>query len=179
MKGVLCFIAGLAVGAAATWFISSKRYEKIIDEEVASVKEQLSKSNPHIYYDLGSKPNSGKYNREELTNKEPIDDYIKKVYNEGYTKEKVDKTDMERPYIISQADFAEYDDYNRFTLSAYSNGVVVDCEEPDIPMDDVDEVIGLANLEEGVQDDWIYVRNDKLKSDYEIYIDPEPFSFED
>lgn len=171
MKGVLCFIAGLAVGAAATWFISSKRYEKIIDEEIASVKEQFSKTE--------KKPVPAKYNREELTNKEPIDDYIKKVYNEGYTKEKVDKTDMERPYIISQADFAEYDDYNRFTLSAYSNGVVVDCEEPDIPMDDVDEVIGLANLEEGVQDDWIYVRNDKLKSDYEIYIDPEPFSFED
>lgn len=174
MKSFIFFIAGAAVGAAAAWFITSKKYEKIAQDEIDSVKKQFEKERDMI--------------RDILNNKPPVDEYVKTIEDEGYSEVKKSGhypwgkgevsdyiMDKEKPYIISQEEFCEYDDYNRFTMNYYSNGVLVDAEDPDIPIDDINDIVGYDNLQEGEEEDWIYVRNDRLKSDYEIYFDPEPF----
>ena len=68
------------------------------------------------------------------------------------------------------------DDYETFSLSYYSDGVVAD--DNDDLVDDVDEVIGLESLKHfgEYEDDSVFVRNDRLKCDYEILLDQRRYS---
>lgn len=75
------------------------------------------------------------------------------------------------PHIITPEEFGENEEYDTISLTLYSDGILAD--DADKPIDDVDEVIDKESLEHfgEYEDDSIFVRNDKLKCDYEVLID--------
>ena len=75
------------------------------------------------------------------------------------------------PYVISPDEFGELDDYNRISLTYYSDGTLED-EERDI-VSDVDDLIGEESLTHfgEYEDDSVFVRNEYLKTDFEILKD--------
>ena len=101
--------------------------------------------------------------REELT-KSKNDDW-------NYPEELASRS-RDRPYVIHQDEYAEQEpEYKQAVLTWYSvDGVLTD--EDEAPMEDVDETVGLDNLDKfghGADDvRVVFVRNEHLKMEYEI-----------
>ena len=108
----------------------------------------------------------------DYSNKE--DEPVKKTEKIA-EKEEVDN--VERPYVIEPRYFDEYDDYNTINLTLYADGVLVD-DSSNEPVEDVDETVGLDNLNHigDYEEDAVHIRNDKLRCDYEILCDTKKYS---
>ena len=90
---------------------------------------------------------------------------------------KEEKVNMvEKPYIISPEEFGDFDEYTKLSLTYYSDGVLAD--ENDEIVDDIDETVGadFADHFGEYEDDSVFVRNDRLKCDYEILRDNRSYS---
>ena len=81
-----------------------------------------------------------------------------------------------KPYVISPEEFGEFEDYERISLSYYADQILAD--EDDEKVEDVDNVVGLESLTHfgEFEDDSVFVRNDRLKCDYEILLDQRTYS---
>lgn len=176
VKYVFTFALGAAAGALVAWKVLDERYKRIMDEEVESFRAAISNK---------EKNEADKPETEEVEPEFTGDDrknYATTLANCGYTSysdakdglKDVDGTDD--IHVITPIEFAENEDYDTHTLTYYSDGVLTD--EQDNPVDDIDEVVGLESLEIfGMCDtDSVYVRNDRLKTDYEILLDMRPYS---
>jgi hypothetical protein len=82
----------------------------------------------------------------------------------------------ERPYVISPDEFGEFDDYEQIGLNYFSDKVLT--YDDDELIDDVDDIVGCDSLSRfgDYEDDSIFVRNDRLKCDYEILLDHRKYS---
>lgn len=143
------FLAGAAVGSGITYYLLNRedQYEIISGEE----------------------PEKSDSNDENSLKKE----YYNIITDNGYTtdteKEVSDKMEN-KPYVIPPDEF-DMMDYDTSSLTYYSDGILVD--ECNNKIDDIDDVIGLESLDHfgEYEDDSVFVRNDKLKIDYEILLD--------
>ena len=117
--------------------------------------------------------------------KPDISEYAARLEREGYTnysnasagekKEEQEAMEM-KPYVISPEEFGEFEDYERISLSYYADQILAD--EDDEKVEDVDNVVGLESLAHfgEFEDDSVFVRNDRLKCDYEILLDQRTYS---
>lgn len=149
----LVFTTGLIIGAVCTWLHTKNKYEKILQEEIESVKKTFSKNNN------GYTPCD--------KDKEKMSDIIS---DSGYANE--EKND--HPYVIPPEEFGEIEGYERISLTYYSNGVLAD--DSDSKIDNVEDILGTvgADLKDHFgeyEDDSVYVRNDARSCDYEILYD--------
>ena len=184
------FVLGAAAGAAGSWYILRNRYEQITQEEIDSVKEVFAQRQAELNEEIKSK-----YNIQEEISKEEEDvseelvnaynDAVDKLDYSSYSKidepkssendsdisKKPEKKDPEKPYVISPDDFGEFDDYERISLTFYSDHILTD--DADEPIEDIDAIVGFESLNHfgEYEDDSVFVRNDKLKCDYEILLD--------
>lgn len=161
------FIFGLTIGSAATWFSLKKRYNQIAQEEIDSVKTAFAERKSEAdAYNAIIKNYSDKENTNQVKLAESSYANYSSTNNE---KEKIDMT--EKPYIISPEEFGDFDDYDQISLTYYSDGVLADDEDEII--DNTDEIVGAdyASHFGDYEDDSIFVRNDRLKCDYEILRD--------
>lgn len=119
---------------------------------------------------------------EERVNYNKIADYTKtNVIPFGETPEGLKQREGETPpYVIS--DIEMYNDmleYDKVTLTYYEGDQTLSDDDEHI-IDDVDAIIGLANLESfGVHcedPDMLHVRNDRLGSDYEVIKTPASYA---
>ena len=79
---------------------------------------------------------------------------------------------MDRPYVIPPEDFGDVDiDYETKSLVMYADGVLVN--EYGAIIEDVDNLVGKDSLNHfgEYEDDSVFVRNDRLKTDFEILLD--------
>lgn len=171
LKNSFIFIVGAAVGSIVTWKLLKARCEERIHEEVTSVKEAFR----NRYSSVEGEPDENCDSVEETNDQEEIPDitkYTSMLKEEGYRdysdSENGEKTPVDKPYIISPSDFAEFDDYEHITLFYYTDGVVA--TEDDEILDDVDDIVGVGSLDRfgEYEDDAVHVRNDARKCDYEI-----------
>lgn len=192
MSRALPFVAfgiGAVAGAAASWYFAKKKYEQIAQEEIDSVKQVFSSMKAA---DLPKDDIQENDMVPRTKAPEPKDDrdmmtYATKLNEEGYTNysnmeiampdvetEKFVKS--ERPYIISPEEFDELDDYEAISLTYYADDVLAD--DMDYPVEDVDSVVGtdFASHFGEYEDDSVFVRNDRLKADYEILKDERYYS---
>ena len=83
-----------------------------------------------------------------------------------------------KPYVISPDEFGEMEDedYDKVSFTYYADGVLAD--EYDEIVENIDEIIGEESLTHfgEYEDDSVFVRNDKLKCDYEILLDQRNYS---
>ena len=203
LKGVLIFVLGAAAGSLATWKLIEKKYKDIAQEEIDSVKDTFSKMKKNEYPDkLEDYPDFEEFDDSEDEEEEPkpeqkidrnnkpdIVEYAKILSESGYTnyaerqnkKEKkgVEPVEDERPYVISPDEFGEKDGYENVTLTYYADGVLTDYF--DNVISNVDEVVGFDSLDHfgEYEDDVVFVRNEKMETDYEILRDLRDFNESD
>ena len=112
-------------------------------------------------------------------------EYAAKLQENGYTnysdsenKETVHKEDdsVQKPYVISPDEFGEFAGYDTVSLTYYADRVLAD--DNDDVIEEVDDVVGTESLSHfgEYEDDSVFVRNDRLKCDYEILLDQRKFS---
>ena len=79
---------------------------------------------------------------------------------------------MDKPYIITPEEFSD-SDYNTETLSYWADGVVTDIDNERLTDDQIEDLIGEDSLSHfgEYEDDSVFVRNDRLRTDYEILAD--------
>ena len=180
---LLIFLCGVAVGTISAYRCAEKKYKKIADEEIDSVKEAYRKQNSKSK--KSSVENSEENNpttpnvMEDTKKQEELSNYVKKVEDLGYTNYADIKQRAEsRPYVIrpEEAGDKEEEGYYIISLSYYADGVVAD-DDGEI-LEDVEGTIteeALTHFGE-YEDDSVYVRNDRLKIDYEILMDPRTYA---
>lgn len=182
----MMFIFGAAVGSVVTWQYVKKKYEQIAQEEIDSVKETFSK------LEVKSKDNESEENNntriivERIKDKPSVVEYAVKLHKQGYTnysdtdslsEEEVDENMInDKPYVISPDEFGEFYDYEKVSLTYYADQVLAD--EDDELVEDIEETVGFESLNAfgEYEDDSVFVRNDRLKCDYEILLDQRKYS---
>lgn len=175
--GFLLFVSGAAIGALTTCYsvktYYKKKYEEQYQEDLASIKSRftIEKTSAKNESSLGPEV----LDEEDTTSS--ISDYAKKLAKEGYTKysnadipfeEKTEVTEI--PFVIPPEEFRmlEGDGYSTVTLMYYADGVLAD--DNDEIVEDIDAWVGKESLDHfgEYDDDSVYVRNHRLKVDYEI-----------
>ena len=102
-----------------------------------------------------------------------IDEVQRIVIDEGYTAEEAETKD---PYVISADEFGFFEDFEEITLAYYSDDILAD--DQDRIIEDKETIIGRDALSRltNTDDETVYVRNEKLKVDYEICYDYKQFA---
>lgn len=198
---IITFGVGGIIGTAIAWVIADKKYKKIADEEIKSVKETYTKMrkkdieerlkdiedakerlNSVISEDDESSVISSKdkADYDKIITENNYTSYYSAIFSGSSTNEtyEIGGEDMknDRPYVIPPDEFGDYPDYETISLTYYNDKVLTD-ENNEI-VDNIDELIGEDSLTHfgEYEDDSVFVRNDSLKSDYEILLDSANYS---
>ncbi len=178
---ILLLTIGVAVGAAATWFGAKKYYEKIAQEEIDSVKAVYAERNSDeikkaINSKFGKDSIESYADTDENESEHNLKNYISKLDKEGYTAghtcvEKRKEDPMNEPYVIIPEEFGSIEEYEQISLIYYADGILTD--DMDDIVEDIDGTVGedFASHFGEYEDDSVFVRNDRLKCDYEILRD--------
>lgn len=180
----IAFVAGAAVGVAASWRVLDTKYKKLADKEIASVKELFySKPVENNEEPDESEEEEFEQSPEEDFTEEEKEEYVNLTsnYTNYATKSVVEEepnveiTDSE-PYVISPVELGDCD-YDVIDLIYYEGDNTLTDEEDEI-IDDVGDLIGWESLEHfgEYEDDSVCVRNDVRKVDYEVLLDVRKYS---
>lgn len=166
--GLLAFIAGSVVGFFAADKLMKDKYEQIVQDEIDSVKAAFRKEHPL--------PEREK--KEPKPTEEERRKYSRYVSDLGYSEKKTPEP-VQRPYIIAPEAFGDQDGYDEISLTYYADKVVTDDNDRAMSEDEIEETIGgretLTHFGE-YEDDSVFVRNDRLKADYEILMDQRTYA---
>lgn len=179
MKKIVCnallFTVGAAIGSTVTWKIVEAKYKRIADEEIESVKETFAKR-------YKENKNTDEPAEEPEDENEPVpfvkkyEQYKQTVADLGYSsKEEGGVNNMlnSKPHIIEPDEFGETFDYSTVSLTHYEDGVLTDEDDEIIEETDIEGMVGkdyFTHFGE-YEDDSVFIRNDYLKTDYEILRD--------
>ena len=175
---ILSFSLGAAAGAVVSWKLLKTKYEQIAQEEIDSVKAVFSERFKELEEKdecYESKENNISHS---INNKPDLFEYASRIQKEGYSNNKEGDENMEeKPYVISPDEF-DTNDYETESLTYYSDGVLTDNWDNVIEEEDIEELVGLDSLNHfgEYEDDSVLVRNDFLKTDYEILKDLRKYS---
>ncbi len=177
VTGLIIFVLGTATGSAVTWQFAKKKYEQIAEEEINSVKEMFSKreqDTADVEITVEPQP-SVEASLKKFEEKPDISTYAEILKNEAYVPEGTEMAEN-KPYVISPDEFGEFEDYDTISLTYYADQVLVD--DGGDKIEDVDDVVGMESLTHfgEYEDDSVFVRNDRLKCDYEILMDERTYS---
>ena len=166
LVGILSFAVGGAVGFAAANKLMKDKYEQLVQDEIDSVKAAFRKEHP-----LPEKKERLKSTEKE---RKAYSEYTAKL---GYTEEKK-PAPVQEPHIISPEEFGDQDEYDEISLTYYADGTVTDDNDRAMSEDEVEETIGKESLTHfgEYEDDSIFVRNDRLKADYEVLMDQRSYA---
>lgn len=181
---VLLFVIGAAIGAGVTWKLTKTKYKAIADEEITSVKKayhtanEINSSNTITSNEVVKATDVEEkvkcaVSKDELEKQEIVrKEYVNIVTESGYSgkKPKTDE-DYPRPYVISPDEFAGDYEFDTVDITYFADGVL--CDENDVPLEDIENTIGNDAVRHfgEYENDAVYVRNERLKCDYEILRD--------
>jgi hypothetical protein len=190
------FVVGGTVGAVAAWKLLEKKYEKIANAEIESMRLAFERMDARAAFGRGSVKSTiaGDLIVED-TNENDSFRHIPPVavrssldenpYERAKTKYNLsqrieeepvpealvdDVLDRTKPYLIDDTQYAEdFDDHEKMTLVFYLDGVIMN--EDDEMLEDVSNTIGdhaYHLLTQHPANMW--VRNEVLLADYEIVV---------
>jgi len=176
-------VVGAAAGAAAGYFFARKqleaKYEALYEAEVTTSKTLTSMFQKTAEYAspvtaaaaLGVAPPEG------LGNAEVAGRLVQSLGYRGKDSVGPDALtrNRKRPYLLRADEYFESDNnFDQITLTYYQGDDSL-ADEADQLVEDVDAVVGKANLDCFGQisgdPNVVYVRNEKLRADYEIILD--------
>lgn len=173
MNKVFIFTLGAAAGSLLTWKLLEKKYKDLADEEIASVKEHYKKR-AEKYDELDKFDHIRAWKDTPVVEEHPDKkDYFKQVDVLGYTNDEATvkiETGVEQiaPFVIAPEEWGEIEDYETKQLTYYADSILADESEEIIGDPEIYIGDGLDHFGE-YADDAVYVRNDNLKCDYEIF----------
>lgn len=174
---ILLFVSGACVGSVVTWKLIEKKYQQIAQEEIDSVKEALGYVNQRTDKleteedDEDTKEDVGAARKEiERIVLEQGYDYNAVSKKEGNDEKEEEESMNEKPYVISPEEFGDCD-YKTVSLTYYNDDVLT-YENGEV-IHNIDELVGEGSLDTFGQyeADSVFVRNDDLKTDFEILAD--------
>ena len=181
LSSVIIFCGGVFIGGFLTWDFFKTKYEKIADEEIASVKETFEHREPRP--DKNYKVEEALKGNDEYINVSPgvAERIIRIIDSNGYrnysntaieTDKKGGTADMElkQPYVITPEQYEDNVDYTKVSLTWYNDEVLEDDWGNVL---DPDDVIGSEALKTFGQyeKDSVFVRDDDEQIDYEVLLD--------
>ena len=160
LSKVFIFVTGAAVGAVATWIVMDKKC-KLLEEDVDSAREfylaNREESEVTIAETRAPEP------------KPDINEYINKVNDLGYSNSDEEKEDDDKnyPYVIEPDEYGC--GYEEKSLTYWADGILSDDEDDSI-IEDIETVFGIEVdlLDQFDENGVIHIRNDELKTDYEV-----------
>ena len=181
LSSVIIFCGGVFIGGFITWDFFKTKYEKIADEEIASVKETFEHREP--------RPDKN-YNVEEVPkgndayiNVSPgvAERIIQIIDSNGYRnysnaqieiEKKGGAADMElkHPYVITPEQYEDNVDYTKVSLTWYSDKILEDDWGNVLDPDDVIGSDALTTFGQ-YEKDSVFVRDDDEQIDYEVLLD--------
>ena len=185
LSNTLAFTVGVAAGASVTYILIKKYFKKIADDEIDTMREYFQNKRAEKTDALEEEPDEAevKETRDEHKEDKPnIREKKKKKKKENYTSysdtaadKKKEVDDVEKPYVITPEEFGELD-YSTISLTYYSDGVLT--YESDELVEDVDDIVGADFAEHfgEYEDDSVFIRNDRMKTDFEILVDKRNYS---
>ena len=180
---VLMFTVGAAIGSAVTWKLLKRKYEEIAREEIESVKQVFSEMYKKEKEDTSGEESEDDSEEDEWLeetdeecdlnwDKESIETHKEYVNIANQYKGSQESTlreaiDSLTPYIIEPEEFDEMG-YETVSLYYYNDDILA-TEDGEV-VDNIDSVVGLEAIDVfGEIDDYaVYVRNPRLRTDYEI-----------
>lgn len=161
------FLTGAAIGTAVTWKYFKTKYEQITKDEIASVKAAFSNKKNVVTEEVEEKVLEKKVDPE-------MGDYESVIEETGYNPSNIENKGVsmrkDHIYVIPPESVGDLD-YEIASLTYYADEVLTN--DRDEVIKDIDDLIGLESLNHfgEFEDDSVYVRNDKLKTDFEILRD--------
>lgn len=180
IKIIFAFVMGVGAAGAAGWFIAKKRYEKIAQEEIDSVKAKYTIKKPEG--DISEKV--GKAESTGIDGESDISVNAEKPSEQADT----GKTDIsekpknggknDRPFLISPDEYGSVTGYELTSLTYYEGDGILANDENDEEIEDIDGTVGadFVNYFGEYEEDAAYVRNDILETDFEILRDRRSYS---
>lgn len=196
MKNFFTFVTGLVIGSVVTYVVVKDKFEKIAQEEIDSVKEVFGRrvekeadkkvekiaekevekirKEYNKYDNLAKNYTSYSENKPEENNEEDEVEEVEEVCEnneDGVEIFEVERaSNSDRPYVIDPWDFGGEDGYDTITLNYYADGVLTDDDNNVIEDEEIDDIVGKDFAEHfgEYEKDCVCVRNDRLKTDYEI-----------
>ena len=176
VKAIGMFIFGVAVGAGVTNYVMKTKYEKIVQEEIDSIKETLGKKNEKSV--INDEENS--FDDTDIIN----DNYDNMINNLGYNhaslktvtsiNKDIEYEPQTEPYIIDVNGFLDdKNNYDKLTLSFYADDQTLVDEQDEVITNEI-QLIGdddlFINFGSNLLDnpDVMYIRNNKMLADLEI-----------
>ena len=185
---IFSFIAGAAIGVVAGFKLSETKYQAKIQEEIASVKEAFR--NKKVDISKFAPKESKKVDEvSKKVFKKPEQEVRKVPYATMY-KEPSKQTEEERvivetkigeakkgPYVISPDEFGEDQEYEQISLIYYADNTLADDEDMVMDEEEIERTVGMDSLTRfgEYEPDSVFVRNDELKTEYEILLDQRPY----
>lgn len=187
-KELLIFSSGVAIGVVLGISISDRRYNERFEEEVekrideimdekekeekakaAETSERVLREKVQYNNIVGSNYNKNIKEGKETEVKEDDDDLPRTAAE--YEHPEDDDEVAENPYYIDEDDFDASNGYDKESLYWYkaNNTLVNDSDEV---LDDMDDVKVMIGTEWASYDGYgvVYIRNEKLRTDYELVI---------
>ncbi|MDR0918120.1 MAG: hypothetical protein LBM93_02560 [Oscillospiraceae bacterium] len=171
LSKLIIFAVGVAVGATSAWYFAKRKYEAITQEEIDSVKEVFQRNRKN--------PKENEFDKLVKSYGDILTtcNYVSKKSDIFSVKDEHKKIEeLLLPEMISDDVFGDNDDFETMTLFWYADKILADYDNEVI--DNIDDVVGKETLKylDACRGDVIYVRNPKLKCDYEICKDKRKFS---
>lgn len=180
LNKVIIFAAGAVIGSLVAWKLTKTKYEKIMIEEEQSLREYYNKKTKvyedsantlHDYYNDRLKEIDEK---EKKMEEDKIVNDLRERYAEVLKEHKysIDEPCYEggqdRPYVVTPEEFGNADEYDIISLNYYADGIVSDDWGDKI--EDLEATIGedFASHYGEYEEDAVYIRNDRLKVEYEV-----------
>ena len=185
MSNAVAFTIGVATGASVTYILIKKHFKKIADDEIDTMREYFQNKRAKEANALEEESDEAevKEARDEHQEDKPnIREYASLIKKENYTNysdttadKKKEVDDVEKPYVITPEEFGELD-YSTISLTYYSDDVLT--YESDELVEDVDDIVGADFAEHfgEYEDDSVFIRNDRMKTDFEILVDKRNYS---
>lgn len=176
-RELLGFVIGLAIGVVS----SALYFRGKTQEEINEVRSfYLSKVGENeATENTEAETVEEKVFREFNATKPEIRDYINTLRERKYvdyskTAEPDDSSAkvpdvIADPYVISIDDFGQEEGYDTITLTAYSDGTIANYADDEL--EDPESTVGEDVLSKFGDEDVVYIRNDRLKADFEVVRD--------
>lgn len=177
----IMFAAGAVSGSAVTWFVLKSKYEQRIQEEIETVKEAFigmnsaQRQTDEETEDEEEEASEGYHqvNWDELEDldEDELEEYADLTNMYSNEKGRAEKVEVQNPYVIEPMEFGEADGYKTVSLTYYADGILEDDKHKIVT--DIEELIGKGSLDTfgDYEDDSVFVRNPRLRTDFEILKD--------
>lgn len=201
-KSLAIFAGGCLTGGVIAGFYFNRKYKKLADKEIASVKEafspevkdEIKKKAEEIKKKVDSKEEPSTNNKVTVDDtsssiaslySEPKEEKTQTTYNKFFIEpEKTDAKSEEiveypEPYLIEACDCIEgdpFDSYEVSDLTIYADGIVTD--DMDAYLNDKYEYIPKKIYDEFMNSDepFTYIRNERLKINFVVSKDSRTYS---